>query len=411
MTKSQTKIHLPLQAFIATVLLPLPWACPAEVTVAASATTRYEYDSNVFDLQSGFPVPGTVDFRRSDTLFTYGAALDTSYLWDQQRLFAKLTTTEFHYDHFTQLNHNEYNLDGGLNWKLGTALDGTLEVLRDRSMVAFTNVVDAEFVLQTEQRESAKIGYAFLPDWRIEGNGYHGTISQTFQSQPSLDLAESSGQVALKYVGRAGLTSGLSAAYTLGDYTGASAEFNPSYRQTTISLVANYVPTSRSTINGVVGYSNRTSGSAVNTISGVTGELDYENRLTGKTSVQMQLSRLISSYIANVSSEIDNVAALTLRWQATYKVGLESGYTYTYRQLPGQGNAPLGGDRSDHLQFASLKIDYEPARWLSIRPYVNLQTRTSNFVGANFNATVYGLYFTVQWQNHPEQFKPVLAHP
>ena len=391
------------RALIAAVLLQAPWPCLAAVSVDASATARYEYNSNVYDLQGGYAVPGTTDYQHSDRLYTYGAALNANYLWDQQKLFAVLSTTNFRYDQFTQLDHNEYYLDGGLNWKLGRELDGTLEVLRNRTMVAFTNVQNAQFVLQTEQRESAKVGFGISPDWRVEGSGYYRTVDQSFFGAPNIDLEESFGQMAVKYMGLAGLTSGLSASYAVGNYTGASAASNPSYRQTGAALVATYEPTGRSKFNGAVGYSDRTSGSSANAISGFTGELDYTNQLTGKTSMQVQLSRLINSYIANVSSEIDSIAALNVRWQATYKILVVGAYSWTYRDLPGQGNAPVGSERIDRLQYTSLGVEYEPVRWLSIRPYINVQTRSSNFIGGNFNATAYGLYFTVKWQNQAPQ--------
>jgi hypothetical protein len=390
-------------AVIGAILLQTSWPCFASVTGDASATARYEYNSNVFDLQSGFPVPGTTDFKRSDSLYTYGAAFDGKYLWDQQNLFATLSTTNFRYNSFTQLNHNEYNVDGGLNWKLGRIVDGTLEVLRDRTMVAFTNVQNAQFILQTEQRESAKIGVAVTPDWRVEGSGYYRTIDQAFMGSPNIDLSESTGQAALKYLGVAGLSAGLSGTYSSGNYTGASAALNPSYTQTNIALVATYEPTGRSTFNGALGYSDRTSASAQNHVSGFTGELDYTSQITGKTSVQAALSRVINSYIANVSSEIDSIAALNVLWQATYRFGVLAGYNWTYRELPGQGNAPPGSDRIDRLQYASIKFDYEPLKWLAIKPYINFQTRSSNFVGGNFNATVFGVYFTALWQNQPRR--------
>jgi hypothetical protein len=401
---NQAEQHLHLRILlIAALISPIPLQCVAAVTLDASATARYEYDSNVFALQGGYPLPGTSDYQHSDNLYTYGAAFDANYLWDQQKLFAQLSTTNFRYDHFTQLNHNEYIGDLGWNWKLGSALDGTLEVLRNRTMVPFTSVEDAQFVLQTEQREAAKIGFQFAPDWRIEGSGYYSTYEQLILDAPSIDLTESFGQAALKYVGIAGLSSGLSAGYVVGHYTGVSAESNFAYRQTNVALVATYEPTGRSTLDGTLGYSNRTSASTVNEIAGFTGKIDYKEQLTGKTSYQVEISRVISSYIANVSSEIDSAAALDVRWQATYRLALEAGYTYTYRDLPGQGNAPLGSERVDRLQYASIKAEYKPFRWLSIRPYINLQTRTSNFVGGNFNATAYGLYFTAQWQNQPQK--------
>jgi hypothetical protein len=387
---------------IAAILLLAAWPALAEVDVTASAVARYEYNSNVFDLQNGFPVPGTTtDFQRSDNLYTYGALLDTAYLWDQQKLFGTFSANQYEYDHFTVLNHLEYNADGGLNWKLGSNLDGTLEVLRDRTMVAFTNVNNAQFVLQTEQRENAKFGVEFIPDWRLEGSGYYRTVDQNYLDEAGLDLTESQEQVALRYLGLAGLTAGASFAYTNGRYSGGGAEFNPNYDQTSFSFISTYAPTGRSTFKGAVGYSDRRSAEANNSISGITGELDYDNQITGKTSAHVAISRLINSYISNTSSEIDSIANASVRWQATYRLGVAAGYTYTYRDLPGQGNAPLGSNRIDHLQYATLNVDFEPFRWLILKPYANYQVRTSNYVSGNFNATVVGLNFIAQWQKPP----------
>ncbi len=385
----------------AVLLLALPWPCLAEVLVDASATARYEYNTNVYDLQSGFPVPGTSDPNRADSLYSYGAALDAKYLWSQQKLFANLSATDFHYDRFTDLNHNEYNLDAGWNGKLGRTLDGTLEVLRTHAMESFVYTINGDFVLQTEQRESAKLGFQFLPDWRVEGSGYYHTIEQVFSTAPTLDLKESYGEAALKFTGLAGVTSGFSAGYTDGNYEATSEAPALSYRQINYSFVGTYAPTGRSKLDGALGYSDRTSSSEQNTVSGFTGKIDYESQITGKTWIGFELSRLINSYVAQTGSEIDSNAGFNVRWQATYKIRVEGGYSWTRRDIPGQGNAPVGSTRLDNLHFASLKIDYEPLRWLSIRPYISYQTRSSNFDGANFNATVYGVYFDLKWQNEP----------
>ena len=96
-----------------------------------------------------------------------------------------------------------------------------------------------------------------------------------------------------------------------------------------------------------------------------------------------------------------------MNWQATYKIGVVLTYSYTYRQLPGQGDAPVGGERLDHLQLASLNVDYEPLDWLSLKPFVNYQLRGSNYIGANFNATVVGVNFTI----HPYSRRDQTAAP
>ena len=67
------------------------------------------------------------------------------------------------------------------------------------------------------------------------------------------------------------------------------------------------------------------------------------------------------------------------------------GYTFTYRDFPG----PVAGNAGSHLtatqNYANLAISYQPRHWLTISPYANIQTRSTNAGGGSFNATVYGV--------------------
>lgn len=377
----------------------VPFAAHAELSTTASVTGQYEDNSNVYDLQRGDPVPGTTDYQRSDSDYAYSGTIQLKYLWSLQEFYALASGDEFRYDHFTQLNHNDYKLNGGWDWKVGLILDGTFDVLRSSTMVPFTDVMQSSIAVQTEQRETAKIGSKIAADWRIEASGYTRTVLEPLVDAPSLQLSETSGTAAIKFTGNAGLTAGLTGGYLSGHFTGAGVTDNPAYRQTTEGVLANYEASGHSTFLGQVGYSRRTSDTGIDDVSGPTGELDYTNQLTAKTSIKLGLNRVIDSYIFDTGSEIDTNASLTVNWQATYKIGVLASYLWTYRDLPGQGNAPLGSDRLDRLQYMNVKLDYEIFRWLAVKPYINVLTRGSNFVGGNFNATVYGVLVVVQWQD------------
>jgi hypothetical protein len=71
------------------------------------------------------------------------------------------------------------------------------------------------------------------------------------------------------------------------------------------------------------------------------------------------------------------------------------GYTFSYRDFPGQGNNPVGSKRVDIQEFATMEINYQPRRWLFIKPYMNIQTRRSTFVGGHFSSTIFGVNLTV----------------
>src|ERR1700689_1150033 len=83
----------------------LPVSARAELTTTASVTGQYESNSNVYDLQYGYPLPATTDYRHSDTDYAYGGNIQLRYLWSQQVFYASATGHEYRYDHFTQLDH------------------------------------------------------------------------------------------------------------------------------------------------------------------------------------------------------------------------------------------------------------------------------------------------------------------
>lgn len=379
------------------LLLSLPGA--AETIIDASATTQYESNSNVFTLQPGYTPFGATDTRRNDATIANSARIWSNFIWGQQKLFATLTGTDFKYDHYTNLNHSDYNADGQFDWRLGQALDGILEVSRSRKMIPFTNVNVPLLSLQSEQRQSGEVRFRFSPSWRIDFDGYHRTVDEPLLGAPNLQLRETSAQAALKFVGGAGLTAGLSATHLIGDFTGFNGSINPSYSQNTTEFVLIHEAADKSQFTGRGGYTRRSSTVGLGKVSGATGDLDYVRRFGGKTSVELGFSRAVSSYIANTGTEIDTIAMVNLNYQATYKTGLAIGYNWTSRLLPLQGNAPLGSDRRDHLQYTTLTINYDALRWLLIRPYASIQTRSSNYIGGNFNATVVGIYATVRWRN------------
>jgi hypothetical protein len=381
-------------------LVPIPvWA---QLSMTAAGTGEYQYDSNLFDLQSGtrtFGVPASAPL--GDSIYDINGTYGVKYRWSQQTAFADLSASEYRYNYYSELDHTEYRFDVGWNGKFADDFDGNLEALRDRSIVPFLYEVGVGSVLliTTEQREQGGVGWQFMPRWRIEGTGYTRNVSWPQPGDPGLKLNESQGELALKYLGTAALTSGASYTYLSGNYRDPlGLQLNPSYRQQTESLVANYMG-ARSSLNGQVGYTRRTSPGAlskINSISGLTGSLAYSNQLTGKTSLNATVSRLINAYITDTGSEVDDVGSLNVLWQATYKTGVTLGYTYTYSNFPGQGNN--GGTRIDHLQTVQLRATYQPQRWLEVKPFFTYQVRDSDLNAAKFSGTIVGVDVTVQWQ-------------
>jgi Putative beta-barrel porin 2 len=399
----------PKSAGNASIMVMLSLACglssrpvSAELKYDIGAASRYEYATNVFDLPSGYGANGPSGGQRSDSYYTYGVQGNLDYLAGRQDFFLSGTDTEFKYDHFSQLSHNEYALDGGWRWQLGSVWDGTVEVLRSRIMVEFADLNQLNLSVLTDQREKASVRLRFVPDWRIGVSGYAHDMQEPLAGAPNLELKENQGAVTLDYLGVSHLTAGVSAAYLEGQYSGNTTAtenlFDGRYHETDEGLVASYQLSGKSTFGLQAGYSERSSPLATNSLSGFTGNLSLIEQLSGKTSVTFRISRAIENYIANTASEIDTTGHIDVNWQATYKTRFTVGYDYMIRNLPDEGLVQ-GSDRIDHAQNATVGIDWEAQRWLSIKPYARFQTRHSNVSNYQFSGNVYGVNVFLQTKN------------
>lgn len=399
-------------AWLAPALL-IPGAAFAQLTTSVLATGQYQYNSNVFDLQRGFQT-GPNDYSLADRYYAYGAGLNVSDQISQQNVFLHATDTEFRYDHFSQLTHDEYNLDAGWKWQLGSDFNGLIEATRSRTMVPFTEIISVTLSIETDQREQASAGFLITPEWRVDANGYTDREQEPLPGEPNLVFADSGGGLTLKFLGGGEWAGNLSAAYQRGDFQNATVFYGSSYNQWNGSVGATFAPSGQgagiSTFDAAIGWTDRSSALGDDNVSGTTGHLDYTRHLTGKTSVTLAVDRNVSTFVTNAGGDISTSGALSVAWQATYKIGVNLGYNLVYVNLPDQGLVP-GTNRGDHLQFASLTVNYAALDWLAIRPYADYQTRTSNLYGANFNASIFGVSFVVQWPSVSAVSQPAISMP
>ena len=372
--------------------LVLPFRAHAQLTGSATATGQFENNSNVFDLQSGYAQPGTSSTRSSTTDFVYGAAFSGAYDWSRQQLFASASFRQYNYQQLSDLNHNEYSIDTGLLWQLGDRVDGKAEVSRSHTMVPFLDLTGSLLTLSlmTQQSETFEIGLKLGSDWKLEGTAHTGRTSQPTPAEPDIQLTETSGTTSLEYQGFGPLSSGLTATYLSGDYSGANGT-TPSYTQSTAGFLAHYM-LPRTSFDGQLTYSHRSSSDAAGaSTSGFTGLISFKDHLTPKTSFSVKIDRAINTLYLNLGSEIDTDAGVSVDWEATYKLAVSLGYTFTYRAFPVHDQGSGGAYPVDYQQVANVGISYQPRRWLTIAPYANIQTRRSNVYGHDFNATSYGV--------------------
>lgn len=370
------------------------------VAVAGGTLTPYaaedlEHNSNIFDLQTNQPGLGYPSGSLADTFLESRAGVDGVYMLDQQRFFGTAEFRRYDYNKFTDLNHNEYLFDGGLKYKVAQIADGTVEYRHEQRMVQFQDLTAATYlILETENTANASFNVNFTPEWRLESKARDHLLDSPRSNVPQLSLHEDSIREGLRYLGVSNLSAGVDVEYLKGQYRHDSLALNPNYHQTSEYLAANYLVSGLTSFNGALGYTSRTDPTNFGTNgagSGVTGNLGYRHAVSGKTTLNLGLSRNVGTYLTDGGTEIDTTASAGVTFQATYKIRLRASYDYTDSKFP---NTPFGFgtvERTDHFQTANLEATYQVLHWLSIRPYFRYQTRHSNLAINSFNGNAVGI--------------------
>jgi hypothetical protein len=379
----------------------LPLAAKAGGVLTPYAAEDIEHNSNVFDLpKSGGAPVGKNGPTFADTFFDTRVGVEGTYLLDVQKFFGTAEFRHFSYDNFTALNHNEELFDGGLKWKLARSVDGLFEYRHEQRMVQFQDLAaSSELILETENNVTASVNVNVTPEWRLESLAKDHLLSSPRNDVPGLSLHEDSIREGLKYLGVANLAAGVELEYLDGKYNHDPLALNPNYHQITVAAAATYVVSGLTNFTGNLGYSRRADPSNGG-LSGLTGSLGYRRNLTAKTSVDVEVNRALSTYVTTGGNEIDTSAGATVNYQATYKILVRAGYTYTDSKFPGTPNGAATIERADHLQFATLDLTYQVLHWLSIRPYARYQARHSNLETFTFDGNVIGVELLAK------QFRP-----
>jgi hypothetical protein len=367
-------------------------AAYAQTTFLPYASTQYEHNNNVFYLpNSAAALANNGDPTLGDSSLRTVAGADINFLWDRQRFFSTLEGRYIDYDHFGYLSHNEYLAKAGLDWKLLSAFDGTFLGSIERVMAAFAQRdTQTQLAVNLDRHAIGRFNFRITPDWRLETSVDYHDLDSPIQDFPTYGLTETTGHAALKYMGFSDLTYGFTAEYINGKYRNAPVP--GSYNQTNLDLTMAYTASGLSSFNGAIGYTKRDQGQNQGSVSALSGELGYLRRLSGKTSLHLDLTRAVNSYIGAGGSELDTTALAQLTFQPTYKTGMSLSYQYIWSKFLGQtipGSDVLG--RKDRTPGVTFKVNYQALRWLLIQPYVNYQRRDSNEQGFNFSSTIIGI--------------------
>lgn len=398
--------------YLATGCLMVAPGARAATTFSPYATVGIEYNSNVFAAPSDQPpLAASGDYALGDTITHYLAGATAKFAWERDELSLNGDVEQFEYQHFDELDHGEYKFGGLFNYHLGPIVDGSLEYQQRRYMAPTADTMTTQLEINTDRLASGTVRILVTPEWRFGLQPKWHQLDTPLPDYPNFALQENIADATLDYLGFAKVTAGLLAEYTDGKYSNIAAATK--YTQWTEQLTANYAVTGLSSFNGQIGFTHRNSalvdpaeagttpdggqGGDVGQTSAVTGALGFHRALSVKTSVDLRVFREVDSYTAGANSEIGTGGEVGVKWDPDVKISVTLHYRLATDSIQGNLATTNVNDRTDHLHSASADLTYKAASWLTVRPYVEYDKRTSNDADANYNATRYGIELTARW--------------
>lgn len=411
----RTSILSTQQAGLGVALLLCATLAHAEGAIIPHARISYEHDSDLLlapDKPSSLPIDGSGQPRLEDSFEDYSFGIDGEDRWRDNRLYLTTNFSRFEYQNFTQLNHDEFAGTTGLDWTATHKIKGNIGGEYSRHLLSFIDATAIDnatptnsYVSYLETTEAAKASatYDMNSHWSTEAGGSYSTAKLPDAGAISYDLNQSEGNVGVKYIGSARLTTGISIDRASGNYKESS---QPGYTQTVYQYTIDYKIGARTSVSGGIGYTIRAQSDPQINLdldnSATTGSFTFSQQLTAKTSYYLQFQRLVNTYNAALGSQLTTGGSAGLTWQATPKISLSGTYERDQAQVTGAfsgvGTASSDSHRNDNIDIANVNIKYNALRWLTISPYYRYQKRVSQVDNFDFNNSAYGINFEARFQ-------------
>ncbi len=364
------------------------------LALAAPAATRDEdvyninvfasdrYDSNLFRLPDGVQPFG--NGRRSATTRSAGVNFQIDKTYGLQRFDLSTTNSHDSYDPYDFLDATARSYNASWAWTLTPSITGNLSINRSE---APNNFSDTGVIVEANKRRTEE--RRFDANWR-PGAALHPRVSVTqnedISDQTTFDRQNSkttSIESALVYEFRSGNSADLYFRRGRGNYldlnADPSAEADSQFDERETGISGHWRGTGTSALDGRLGYLDREHRTfASRNFSGPVGNLSFTYEFTGKTSLQLNASRTLSSIQSQTTSySADETFSVTPVYSATSKITVRPSYSVTRRTFRG-GLVDDGPDLRMIMRDTSLSVDYAVIRALSLSLSVTRSNRSAN---------------------------------
>jgi hypothetical protein len=368
----------------------------AAIDFSGGGTIGVEHDSNPLEISNANQVDDTTQRLTANAAVNGGDG----------PIHAKLQALYRHvkYDRFNTLDHSEYNLSGGLDWKPGQVFDVSLQASQIRVPVSLADIGGAQSTQQTSRQAQGTLRVRPTPRWQLSLTPGWSEFETPLPGARNFQLRENSTTASLDYLGAGRLIPGLAVNETKGTYSGIVNATR--YEQRTVQGTLNYQVTTFSKFSLSAGHTERTTHllaptndplalALEGTKPAFTGTLVYQRELSVKTSINIGAFRDFQPYNAGVNTAVVSGFTAGAVWKPTLKLSASVDSRFAWFTISGVQVASTVGDRRDLLRTYSLGLTYLASRRMSLHGYLGRRMRNSTVRPAIFDGTTAGLEFAI----------------
>ena len=363
--------------------------------------TRY-YDGNLFRLDKG---ESTVVVENGSSVLVnkqngsdqYGvlsAGLNVDWTPGRQQILASASKSQVRFSRYSALDNDGSDYSLKWNWSVGNHWSGQAGASQSVAQSSFTDFAfRSANNLVTRDNRFANSDWQFHPRWNVGLGVAAATISNSANTQTTLNYDDSSVYVTLGYTTPKGSKLRGEVRQTSSEYPNRRTSYQ-FYTQTELNVLADWSVNGKLAARGKLGYVQRDNDTlGTQNLSGVAGRLSADYSLTGKTALSWAIYReTANSDDVNATYQLNTGTSLGLAWRATSKISLRASTSFENRSF--EGDVGFGGVQRDEDTLSnSLSLSYAPVRMDTIDLGVQSGWRDSNISNGSytFNSVFFSL--------------------
>lgn len=357
------------------------------------------YFTNLFYLDDRLPdsaSPFLKDGQKSDLSYGARLGLDADIPISRQMLTLRSQLTDNRYVTYDNLNFVGYNVNGELDWVVGSNWDGDVGISRYQNLGSF---VDTRLNVRNLRTTTELYGsgmYRIAPDWKLR------LAVRNLQLDNSEDAFRNGNYEVTSYEGGSRYFSkggdnyvGATLRYSDGRFPdrvfipGVST-FANSYSQYDAALNVDWRYSGLSKLTGFVGLTaRRNDGLSERDFTGPTARLSATYGLSGITAINASIWRELT-FLETATSNVALIQGISLgpSYQLSEKLMLQANYSYYERKFLDNPGFVVSAfpDRKDKVNSLSGTAVWRPLRNAQVSATLAYDRRTSNVPFADYDA-------------------------